>query len=57
MKKELFDELLASVREGGAILRGEQAPSKSSRVEGPDGQQRASKEHKPSSEPQRDNGM
>jgi putative transcriptional regulator len=29
MKKELFDELLESVREGGAILRGERAPSRS----------------------------
>lgn len=28
MKKELFDELLESVREGGAILRDEQAPSR-----------------------------
>jgi putative transcriptional regulator len=28
MRKELFDELLESVREGGAILRGEQAPSR-----------------------------
>jgi putative transcriptional regulator len=29
MKKELFDELLGSVREGGAILRGERQPSRS----------------------------
>ena len=28
MKKELFDELLESVREGGAILRGEREPSR-----------------------------
>jgi putative transcriptional regulator len=28
MKDELFDELVASVREGGAILRGEAAPSR-----------------------------
>jgi putative transcriptional regulator len=28
MKQELFDELVASVREGGAILRGEVAPSR-----------------------------
>jgi putative transcriptional regulator len=28
MKDELFDELVASVREGGAILRGEVAPSR-----------------------------
>jgi hypothetical protein len=26
MKKELFDELIEAVKEGGAILRGEQAP-------------------------------
>jgi len=36
MKKELFDELLSSVREGGAILRGEQTPSRSFSWEGPD---------------------
>ncbi len=28
MKEELFAELVASVREGGAILRGEIAPSR-----------------------------
>ncbi len=28
MKKELFDELVESVREGGAILRGEIEPSR-----------------------------
>ena len=28
MKDELFEELLASVREGGAILRGEKVPSR-----------------------------
>ncbi len=28
MKEELFKELIASVREGGAILRGEVAPSR-----------------------------
>lgn len=28
MNDELFSELLASVREGGAILRGEQVPSR-----------------------------
>jgi putative transcriptional regulator len=28
MKKKLFDELLESVREGGAILRGEKKPSR-----------------------------
>jgi putative transcriptional regulator len=36
MKKELFDELLESVREGGAILRGERAPSRIFRFEGSD---------------------
>ena len=28
MKDELFDKLMASVREGGAILRGERPPSR-----------------------------
>jgi hypothetical protein len=28
MKEELFDELLESVHEGGAILRGEKSPSR-----------------------------
>ena len=28
MKEELFNELVESVREGGAILRGERAPSR-----------------------------
>jgi putative transcriptional regulator len=36
MKKELFDELLESVREGGAILRGEREPSRAFRFEEPD---------------------
>jgi putative transcriptional regulator len=36
MKKELFDELLESVREGGEILRGERAPSRSFHFEEPD---------------------
>ena len=36
MKKELFDELLASVREGGAILRGERPPSRSTHFDEPD---------------------
>jgi len=36
MNDELFDELLASVREGGAILRGEQAPSRQFEVSAPD---------------------
>jgi putative transcriptional regulator len=36
MKKELFDELLESVREGGAILRGEREPSRSIHFAEPD---------------------
>jgi putative transcriptional regulator len=36
MKKELFDELLESVREGGAILRGEREPSRRFAFEEPD---------------------
>jgi putative transcriptional regulator len=36
MKKELFDELLESVREGGAILRGEQPASRTFLMEDPD---------------------
>jgi putative transcriptional regulator len=36
MKKELFDELLESVREGGAILRGELEPSRRFTMEEPD---------------------
>ena len=36
MKAELFEELVASVREGGAILRGKKAPSRAFVVEGPD---------------------
>jgi len=35
MKKELFAELLASVREGGAILKGRRSPARRSRVEVP----------------------
>ena len=33
MKEKLFEELLESVREGGAILRGEQEPSRIFRFE------------------------
>ncbi len=33
MRPDLFEELLESVREGGAILRGETAPSLSLEVE------------------------
>lgn len=36
MNDELFAELLGSVREGGAILRGETAPSRSIEVAAPD---------------------
>lgn len=36
MNDELFAELLTSVREGGAILRGEQAPSRRFEVSAPD---------------------
>lgn len=36
MSDELFEELLESVREGGAILRGEKEPSRSFVVESPD---------------------
>jgi len=36
MKKALFDELLESVREGGAILRGELTASREFRMEDPD---------------------
>lgn len=35
MKAELFDELVASVREGGAILRGEASASRKFVVDGP----------------------
>ena len=36
MKEELFTDLLQSVREGGAILRGEKLPSREFTVEKPD---------------------
>ena len=36
MKDELFEELIQSVREGGAILRGEKEPSRSWVIEEPD---------------------
>ncbi len=36
MKDDLFAELVASVREGGAILRGEAAPSRKFVIEAPD---------------------
>jgi putative transcriptional regulator len=34
MKREMFEELLGSVREGGSILRGEKAPSRRTAVGG-----------------------
>ena len=36
MKDELFDELIASVREGGKILRGKAKPSRSFVIDVPD---------------------
>lgn len=36
MKDELFDELVASVREGGAILRRQKKPARAFAVDGPD---------------------
>jgi hypothetical protein len=36
MKDELFDELMVSVREGGAILHSEAAPSRRFEIEGLD---------------------
>ena len=36
MKDELFDELIASVREGGKILRGKAKPSRSFVINAPD---------------------
>lgn len=36
MNEELFSELLDSVREGGAILRGEQKPARIFKLEAPD---------------------
>lgn len=36
MKDELFAELVASVREGGAILRGDTAPSRTFQIVGAD---------------------
>ncbi len=35
MKDELFEELVASVQEGGAILRGQKVPSRAFIVTGP----------------------
>jgi putative transcriptional regulator len=36
MNDELFDELLESVREGGAILRGQKEPARKFEVKAPD---------------------
>lgn len=36
MKDELFEELLGSIREGGKILRKEEEPSRSFKIEDPD---------------------
>ena len=36
MKKEMFEELLRSVREGGAILRGDSTPARVYSVADPD---------------------
>src|ERR1039458_7267455 len=35
MKKEMFEELLGSVREAGAILRGQKSPSRQTVIGGP----------------------
>jgi putative transcriptional regulator len=35
MKKETFDELLTSIEQGGTILRGKKAPSRSFRIQNP----------------------
>lgn len=40
MKEELFAELLESVHEGGAILRGAKSPSRKYTVEKPDVQKK-----------------
>ena len=36
MKEELFDELMDSIKQGGAILRGEMQPSREFDIENPD---------------------
>jgi hypothetical protein len=36
MEEELFNELVTSVRKGGAILRGEHTPSRQFVMDGPD---------------------
>ena len=39
MKDELFNDLVTSVREAGAIMRGEMKPSRVFKVENPDAKQ------------------
>ncbi len=36
MKKETFDELLTSIKQGGKILRGRKPPERSFRIDDPD---------------------
>jgi putative transcriptional regulator len=36
MKDELFEQLVASLKEGGAILRGEKKPARSTTLQWPD---------------------
>ena len=36
MKKETFDELMASIEQGGAILKGKKMPSRRFKIEDPD---------------------
>jgi hypothetical protein len=36
MSQDLFDELIESIREGGAILRGEKEPARTFKIETPD---------------------
>ena len=36
MKKETFDELVSSIDQGGAIVRGRKAPSRTFRIDNPD---------------------
>ncbi len=35
MKKETFDELVTSIEQGGAIVRGKKAPSRTFRIQSP----------------------
>jgi putative transcriptional regulator len=36
MKKETFDELMTSIEQGGAILKGKKMPSRKFKIEDPD---------------------